>query len=477
MPETLESGPDLHKRIKEDRDSYISSPEKVALYRRYADGEHDLVLTEKQKAILQGILGNLFSDNVCHQIIAESEGRLEFMRWECEDEVVSEFLGNLYITGRVADRQGEIHYDALRDGSHGVGLAWDAEKKRIKLFREPWWDGTEGLFIGYNDSDEPVYACKDRYTDDNPPKIRRTLWFDDRLERWESEDSGNSWYPSPLPEDAGAWPLPWLKKDNTPLGIPYVHFPNSGRGTGNYGVSELAGGVIGFQDQINDLQFAMSSAGRLTAYLIYYIAGIANIDGYAVGPGEIWGSTKPDTKFGSLQPGDMSQLLSLYNQKLKSVARMTRTPLHVITGEWPSGEALLRAEQPAIGKANRQAKKFTDCWTAVGHRAVTIANRFGNTAMEESPEVALISAKFGSTERRDPLSRSQIVKNLETFMSPQQAWREMGKTDKEIDQIMEERRADRQETQEDMSLGFERGTGPGTSLPGNGAPEDDDEDL
>src|SRR5689334_6172515 len=108
----------IHDIIKRDREKHRKYWEKIPKYRQYANGEVANPLTDKQKEILKGILGDTFSDNVCHQVIAEAQARIELMSWECEDSKVKSFLDDLFSTSRVMDRSGEITYDSFQDGNH-----------------------------------------------------------------------------------------------------------------------------------------------------------------------------------------------------------------------------------------------------------------------------------------------------------------------------------------------------------------------
>ena len=94
---------------------------------------------------------------------------------------------------------------------------------------------------------------------------------------------------------------------------------------------------------------------------------------------------------------------------------MTRTPLHSITGgDWPSGEALLRSELPAINKARAQIKKLGSAWVEVAHRATEIANVFANTGMDED---AVISAVFAKPDQSSQLSMAAVVQTIAPYIS------------------------------------------------------------
>jgi hypothetical protein len=174
----------------------------------------------------------------------------------------------------------------------------------------------------------------------------------------------------------------------------------------------------------------------------------------------------------------MSQLLSIYDKKLQRVAQISRTPLHAIKGgDWPSGEALLRAEQPAVGKAEVQIDSLQDAWTEVGHRWVEITNRFRpGSVLEEDFDAAPITATFDPPERRDLMSKAAIVNLVRDDVSEEERLRILGKSEEELEKIMKEKEAKADANAERQALMFSRGTGPGTALPGSGPPIGDTEE-
>lgn len=473
----------IHEQIDALREE--NAPvEPLTTVRDYARGLQGNTLTTEQKEILTGLLSHRFADNVSHQIIAEANGRINLEGWVCESEAVQDFLSSRYTTLAVQSLQQEIHYDSLRDGNHCVAVAWDPVRLRLKLHREAWWDGSEGIFLVYDEEDEPLYAVKDWTTEIEGETVsRRIIWYPDRIERYIEGEMGSSrdgWTRYTLnsdrlfPEGPLVWPMPWLTIDGEPLGIPYVHFPNSGRGTQNYGVSELSGGVLAFQDMINDIQMQLASAGRLTAFQMLWIAGIELATDAdtgleippKVGPGQMFHSRNTETKFGVIPAGDISQLISLYNNTLRSTARISRTPLHAITGgDWPSGEALLRAEQPAIGKASMQINRYEVSWTQVAHLMVKLWNRFSRgTRLDESPDTALIGTRFSSPERTNFPSRVAIVGQLREWISRKEGLRILGYSDEDALRIEEERNEEQRESSENFARQFDAGRGIGIDI-------------
>lgn len=417
-----------HQEIEIDRETFFNRTEalKILLYRDYALGKQPKTLTTEQQQLLEGILGNEFCDNVCHQILAEDSDRLELLRFNVEsDDTVSGWLDDWWTRTNLDDESGETHYAALRDGNYAVSLSWSDEYQRVCLHREPWWNGNVGVFVAYDAVGEPLYAVKDwDALIDGIAARRRIVWYEDRLERYVSFGGGVlGFQPYTLPGE-GDHIMPWAKADGSPLHIPIVHFANAGRGPANYGTSELAGGVLGFQDQINDLQYDITAAARLTAFQQISATGVGESvdeDGnkipLVIGAGKIYRSENDNARFGVLPAGDMSQLIDVYMQKMRSVSRMTRTPLHTITGgDWPSGKALERSEMPLVQKCSRQIKKFTAAWSTVAHRATEIANVYAKANLNED---AIISVEFADPNRPD---KTQLaVENLEFWKAAYQA--------------------------------------------------------
>jgi len=446
-----------HEQIEIDRETFFerSNALKIQTYRQYALGDQLRTLTTEQQLLLEGLLGNDFADNVCHQIVAEDSDRLELLRFQVEDEDVQAWLDDWWNLVKMDDESGETHYAALRDGNYAVSLSYSDEYQRVCIHREPWWNGRSGVFIAYDAQGEPLYAVKDwTALIDGTLMLRRIVWYEDRLERYVAPSGlGGAAFAPFMFSGESSHVQAWEKADGSPLHIPIIHFANSGRGPANYGVSELAGGVIGFQDQINDLQYDIVAAARLTAFQMVTATGVGeskdedgNPVSMEIGPGKVLRSLNDLAKFGTIPAGDMSQLIAVYNQKMKAVSRMTRTPLHSITGgDWPSGDALQRAEMPLVQKCGRQIKKFTSAWQTVAHRATEIANVYQKANLDED---SMIEAVFGDPRRPD---KAQIAQENLAFWQAAQAaamagcpidvyLKREGWTEEEVDSFMEAKR-------------------------------------
>jgi hypothetical protein len=411
----------IHDQIKDERNAAFPEVKDLIDMRAYYRGRQKGTHTPIQARMLRGVLGHLFCDNICRKVINEEASRHELIKFVVESEPVSAYLEDLVIKNHLAALQQDVGIAVLRDGNHALALRWLPDNPdrpslgRVTIHRERWWDGTCGIFVAYGADGLPSYAVKDwTETVENGELERRIIWFADHFERWVAD--GDGWKPFPLasdPADSNGL-VSWTKRDGSPLGIPVVHFANGSDNDSMYGASELDGGVLGLQDEINDVQRDITATARLTGYQMYWRTGdeperdaAGNPKPLLVGPGQVLQSANENAKYGVLAAGDLGQIKGALMTKIEAVCRMTDTPLHVITGDWPSGTALLRSEMPLVAKVNRLNKTVGPSWATVAHRATEMANTFGEGA--ELDETALITVEWAPPERLDALTLATIA--------------------------------------------------------------------
>jgi hypothetical protein len=439
-------------RIHMDRDLVDPRMTRIFVFREYCKGWHTNILTPRQKQILRNLLSHRFCDNVCHQIIHDGVGRVRFLRYVSKDEKVNDFLADLYRDNKLEDRQTEIHYDQGCDGNTYLGVAYNYDTKKVNIYREPSWDGSQGMFTAYDIADQPLYSVKEWF-DIMSMKIR-VVYLPDQILRFTSTTGAiGSWEPYQLNDDT-QWPMMWVNPNTyQPLGIPVVHMPNPGRGNGNYGWSDLQG-VPGYQDQLNDLQFAMSATGRQTAYQMYYVSGYRrrtntppNLQalqkrgdeaggpdgqgGLEAGPGQVWTSTSPDTSFGVLPAGDCHGLIELYDKKLERIAMMTSTPLSVLKGITDKSDDI----KPAVAKAWMKIGKARIAYIEVAKLAIKLENAYGKGGLDED---AIIDAQFADPEMMDPISQASFVQKVSPQLSIRESIRRLGYSKDQAESIYQE---------------------------------------
>lgn len=436
-----------HLKLHTQRDQYSEEWGLIPKYREYARGKQGDTLTADQRVALKGVDVYDRADNICHPILAEGSDRVRLlspqerkMPW-VEDATVQAFLDELYIKEGIPDLEAELYYNTQRDGNTTLRVDWKpsdaSDYGRVTLIEEPWWDGEEGMFCYPGDDDTAPYAVKEwrRTLFDNGVQTivtRRIVWYEDRIEQWVTTvGSTVGW--EPYESDRVPNPvIPWLKPDGSPLHIPVIAFFNAGRMRQHqnvkFGLSELSGGVLQLQDEINDAQAALTAAMRFTAFstlvasgytVTYDSQGNPIVPVLILTPGSMLKDPSPTFQVVRLQPGEVTPLLEGKEDKLLAACRITRTPRHTITGgDWPSGAALERAEQPAVNKAVRFAKKAGPSWQEAFHRACEIANVFGKANLNED---AMIEVSFAPFEVRDPMYVLQLEKQQMELAAQQQA--------------------------------------------------------
>ncbi len=444
---------DIHARIDRDRKASQPDARHVRIYRNYAKGRHDPTLTLDQLRALEGVInrdGHALADNVCKMILQAVTSRLQLALYQVDADPVSAWLGDWWVTTQLPLLAQQVHWATARDGNHAVTLAWDNLAGRVRLAREPWWDGKSGIWISYDDQDQPQYAVKE-FTEATPTGKQRVriTYQRDRITRWVAAGAG--WRVAPDTVDADGHPLPadapWVDAAGAPLGLPLVHFRNvttpadTDDSDGSYGVSELAGGIIGLQDEINDIQRDITIAARLQGFAVITATGVTfpkddqgNTLLPTVQPGMILHTSAPNGAWGILPPGDLAQLERAHAIKLRAISRVSSTPLHLITGgDWPSGVALMQADQPLIRKVEAIGRALAPAWASLAHKATVLSNAFGGTDLDTT---ALISIQYKPADGLDPLTRAQVAAAEAPFVSEEDTLQTLDKTPAQREAIL-----------------------------------------
>jgi hypothetical protein len=423
-----------HLAMERDRALAIPEPETIEVYREYAAGDNVLALSEEQNHFLAGLLDHPFVDNIADALIATASDRMTFKRWKVDDAKVASFLFRLMVMNQIGGKQSDVHYAALRDGNTCVLLGWDVLAQRVTITHEEWWNGETGMFVHYTDWGVMDYAVKEWLGQEERDNLMqgvryRTIYYPDHFERWRSfgigVGLGGEWEDYQLESDVElpsvalngrSWPA-WTDEVGEPLGVPVVHFANANRRPSNYGESDIKN-APGYQDRMTDTQNSIQVAERLTGYQMYYSTGFTpdkDAAGTYVppkpGPGTWHWSSSPDATFGVLPAGSLDALVKSYREKLQSIARSLRVPVHFFTGDFPSGEALLRAETMLVDRVKQRIARFGPAWATAAHRSTRIANAFSDEKLNTE---AMILSEWADPERRDPMTTAAAERELFT---------------------------------------------------------------
>lgn len=473
----------IHQRIERERKT--SAPDgfswtQIREFRKYARGYQRKTLNADQIRIMQAVVKNDFADNVLKKIIQEHSSRLRIARFDVDDEQVSAYLFEVYVKNQLSDLFAEACYAALRDGNHALSLNWhptdDPDNPYggyTTIARERWWDGKTGTFIMYGDNSKPIYAVKEWLPLGVAPRRRRTVYYPDYFVRYEFDGSWkviNTEDDIEVIREAGRVDeatglaleggVPWTHADGRAIGIPVIHLANGSDDDGFYGASILDGGVLAIQDQINAIQHDITAASMFNGSPQTFSKGFAlpkdsnnRPERVVTGPGMHHHSDEEGAAWGTIPPGDLSQLAAAYRLKHEALARNTHTPLHSITGQWPSGEALYREELPLINDSKKLAESLGPAMSSVMHVSTEIQNAFGLAVLDTK---ALIRTIFEPPEQRDPLTNWAVAEKAAAHVSKREVLRIAGYEPKRIEEIVSEMEAEAAEALAAAQAAFTR---------------------
>jgi hypothetical protein len=371
----------------------------LALYEQYYQGNHRLSFATSK---FRETFGNLFSAlavNFCLLVVDAERERLnvEGFRFHNqsnnprEAEQADTEAWRIWQANRLDARSSMAHAEALSKGEAFV-LVWtnplrtDTPLIRVQDARKVVVEYDDG------DADKRTVAMK-RWVDTDSKREYATLYYPDRLEKYQSAQPMSSgtnlsptrnpgyWERRNVPDEA--WPLP------NPMGtVPMVPLLNNPLLEG-VGRSELQS-VIPIQDAINKLVADMLVASEYVAYPQRWATGIEvptdpvtgqPMEPFKAGAGRLWvadvvqGLDQPiEPKFGEFPQANLEPYTSAIEMLVQQIASITKTPAHYLLGQsgsFPSGESLKATETGLTAKANGAMRYFGEGWEEVMRLAFT----------------------------------------------------------------------------------------------------------
>jgi hypothetical protein len=392
------------------------------LYEQYFRGDRGVPLLARAKEYLQRS-GLPYTENFCETIVLAHKRRLKLEGFKVEDdETAGDWLTQDWFGRARGDRlQGIVHMETLKLGDGFVIVEWDAEKGRPCA---TWNHPCRIKPVYDDDGDELLYVSKvwttSRVSDQNPmgrPIRRLNLYFEDRVEKWFSPDSGKGehggvWAPYIADVDDNGitrWPIPWTTTGDfggDPIGISVFHFREQ-PGADRFGRSILHG-VIPQQDGLDkqsaDLFYVMDQLG----WRWPWISGLSTEQQQSlkIAIGDIL-KLPENAQAGQLDGQDPRPLAEVIEATIRRMAARSFTPLHelLVKGDPPSGEMLKTAEGGTVHAAEDRHTYIGNTWEDVARMANRLGVVFG-TDVPEIAEDAVITAVWDSPATRDELAEA-----------------------------------------------------------------------
>jgi hypothetical protein len=208
-----------------------------------------------------------------------------------------------------------------------------------------------------------------------------TLYFPDRIEKWETE--ARSWrnqYGSGVVVDSEHWVHRQVPGEEWPLPhdlgvVPLIPLVNRPRLNGS-GRSEIAD-IIPIQDAINKLAMDELVTSDTASFPQKWATGVdipvdpntgKSVESWQTAVDRFMSTPVPDAKFGQFPAAELKGYIEAIGQKVQAIASISRTPYHYFLqhgGQPPSGESLKSSETGLVRKALRKQRHFGEGWEEV----------------------------------------------------------------------------------------------------------------
>jgi len=389
--------------------------DKVALFRRYAEGDHDAELTTEMAALLRvrsstSSTLDRFNDNYMDIIIQTEADRLVVDHIDADSDAANQWITELLTANRLDGMQANVHEAALRDGSTFVMASWDETERRVKLTHEPAYDGVSGMMFVPSPTGEVLIAIKiwqetqERIGD----TTRVNVYYPDHVEKYVGMHGGGL---RPVEDgDTGRFPWTWR---NGPIGMPVIHFPNRGSTYSPHGLSEIEN-AIPLQNALNRTLTSMVATAEMTGFGLRFAVGWDPPPKIAPGMWIKISKDRPlnsDEKIdiGMMEQGEIVPYIQQAEWLTAEMGKITRTPAPEFMGSSASsGEALKQREIGLLGKVQRFQVKAGNCWEDVIKLAWRVQAAFGSTP----PELGTVNCIWKPGEVRND---TEVIANAQVL--------------------------------------------------------------
>ena len=461
----------LHLQAIVDRQQDAAA--KVRAARAYYDGDHPVMLTERQKEYLGPLLSEgdfEFTHNLVKVVVDVVRERLSVDGFTVNgkdagdetdsdpDAVVASLLWQWWADWRMNSQQIRLYRRALRDGKSYVMVDYDKENQRPRASLHEVDDYTTGITFHRDPSDanQVLFASRYFYTFDplRPGATgseRKTVYLPNEIRKYIRDSNAvGTWRPV-LDDGDATWPLPWVDRMGKPLGIAVIEFQDPDLG--------LVGGIIGLQNALNkswlDLLAAADTAGFPVLAIEYKDKAnnpigveddddILGTDEFRMAPGralEVFGATVK-----RIEGANLTEMIQSVWSIVSAMAVVSRLPQHDLKPQQgvdvPSGEALKQLESGLVKKVQERQLAFGQNWADVMLLALRVQAAFG-----DQPPVLKrtnINVQWTDPNTRQEKAQAEIAQIHKNLGVPNDAvWRQAGYSPEQVARFKQDARLDR----------------------------------
>ena len=377
--------------------------------REYDSGMQFIALTDRLRLFLGGDTANTSEDwkrlrlNVCRIVLSSVVERLIVAGFDSDEtateagvKATASWAWKAWERNRMDARQRRVHEATLRDSESFVIVDWDNARNLPRFTPHLRYTsggvGGDGMgcraFYRNDDPDQELLYVTKRWYDvrygpagrESTPRL--TIYYPDRIERYSGAPGAEKQYG----EAGQPWPIPWLHKDGTPLGIPVAHFRSS--------AGMEAREAFPLQNAINKALVDLMRESDMSAFRILIALGWEPVDAagqpLTIEPGTWVGSSSKDAKVGEIKGADLNGFLNLIDSLLYKVATVTDTPVsRFIASRQVSAEGTQKEQNgPLLNKIRNRAGELGNGWEDALHIAARLHNTFSTEpAVNETVEL------------------------------------------------------------------------------------------
>ena len=388
----------------------------------YYDGKHRLAFSSQKFRNAFGGLFSAFADNWMPLVVDAVEERLnvEGFRYGDEPEADKAAWGIWQKCGLDAKSQLGHSTSLILGDSYAIVWGDDDYQPTVDVF------SPHEVIVAYDPRNRTKrVAALRRFTDGIGKHL--VLFLPEAVYKWVQPIDADDWREETTVGES--WPLP------NPIGeVPVVQFSNRPAIGSNFGTSEFKS-VIPQQDAANKLLADMLVASEFTAYPQRWVTGleIPEVDGKPIQPFEVsldklLISEDPNTKFGSMPAGDLSNYIKGVELLVQHIASQTRTPPHYfyLSGNFPSGDAIKSAETGLVAKSRRKMRFFGEAWEEVMRLCFAVLK-------DDKANVTSAETVWGDPEFRSESELADaLVKRAAIGVPRSQLWEDAGYSQSQI---------------------------------------------
>ena len=442
---------------------------RVLAYRAYYDGEHPVLLTDRQREYIGDLLATenfTFAHNVARTVVDKLRERLAVVGFTVNGESAGDEAGpdgalagqlwGWWKANRMDAEQIRVYRKAIRDGKSYAMVGFDNETGQPDISVHSVWDGTSGVTF-HRDPENPkrvLFANRYFYTFDPltpgvTGKLRKTTYLAHEIRKYKQGGSASGWE-AVLDADDATWPLPWLGWDGKPLGVALVEFANPGG-------SEIDQ-ILGLQNGLNkawlDLMAAADTSGFPILAVEYSEPGamvesdddLTGADEFRIGPGravEVEGG-----HIHRIEGADLTSMIDVIWALVAAISSVSGTPQYHMRplggSDVPSGEALKMLESSLIKRAEERQLLFGQGWEDVMALAYRVGRTFGQVGSDPSVYPLNIDSQWADAEVRNDAVEIAVAEGMKRLNVPDElVWVRAGLTPEQIATAKQTARNDR----------------------------------